>query len=122
MAIELTLKRCPRDVVGGLGRWAVGEGSLLTGDSRNLPLQDLELLSLQHLQVPVIHSCIVKQGHHIMLLWKEQGGDGCLRGSQQKWRSGEQCGTSHLPPPKSISDREATWGYSSNNEEGILRK
>lgn len=44
------------------------EGSLLTGDSRNLPLQDLELLSLQYLQVPVIHSGIVKQGHHKMLL------------------------------------------------------
>lgn len=36
--------------------------------SRNLPLQDLELLPLQHLQVPVIHGRVVKQGHHKMLL------------------------------------------------------
>ena len=34
----------------------------------HLLLQDLQLLPLQHLQVPVVHGLIVIQGHHEVIL------------------------------------------------------
>ena len=82
--IGSSLRKCWVTGLGGRGRaleklfgrqlWGVGVGrgeGVLQRQGRcpgHLLLQDLQLLPLQHLQVPVVRGLIVIQGHHEVIL------------------------------------------------------